>query len=205
MRGEGVSFRSASTPYRSRRAGTGVVPSGFDCFVDALEAKQLIDSAALMCARFHARRLASDLDLISSSGSFLVRAAISGPDQILSFANGCSAATDRKGWCTVHCSQAVVTLVAAVRRCRTTTGYAFLCCSPQHVGHSPSAGVRSVPRFASQLGTALIAAAAHGPRLHAGGWCLAIRRMTTGRPISADCCASPTSATVSRSTCGVGA
>ena len=51
---------------------------GFDCFGDGLEARQLIDAAALMGARFRARCLDSDLDLISSSGSFPVKPAISG-------------------------------------------------------------------------------------------------------------------------------
>ena len=58
---------------------------GFDCFGDGLEAGQLIDSAALMGARFQAKRLASDLDLILSSGSFLVRPAISGPGHFQSY------------------------------------------------------------------------------------------------------------------------
>ena len=51
---------------------------GFDCFGDGLEAKQLIDLAALMGACFQAKRLASDLDRISSSGSLPVQPGISG-------------------------------------------------------------------------------------------------------------------------------
>ena len=38
---------------------------GFDYFGDELEARQLIDSAALMGARLRAKRSASDLDLIA--------------------------------------------------------------------------------------------------------------------------------------------
>jgi len=58
---------------------------GFDCFGEGLEARQLIDSAALMVERFRAKRLASDLDLASSSGSLPVHRAISGLGQMESF------------------------------------------------------------------------------------------------------------------------
>ena len=53
----------------------------FDCFGDGLEARSLIDSAALMGASFQAKRLASHLDRISSSGSLPVQAGISGIGQ----------------------------------------------------------------------------------------------------------------------------
>ena len=50
----------------------------FDCSGDGLEARKLIDSAALMGACFQAKCLASDLDLIWSSGSLPVQPGISG-------------------------------------------------------------------------------------------------------------------------------
>ena len=59
---------------------------GFDCFGDGLEARQLSDAAALMGARFRAKRLDSDLDLISSSGSLPVQPAISGLGHVRLFA-----------------------------------------------------------------------------------------------------------------------
>ncbi|MBC7717533.1 MAG: hypothetical protein H7143_11400 [Pseudorhodobacter sp.] len=55
--------------------------------VDGLEAKP-IDSAALIGARFHTKRLASDLDLISSSGSLPVQQVISGIGQKRVFRSG---------------------------------------------------------------------------------------------------------------------
>ena len=58
---------------------------GFDCFGEGLEARQPIDSAALMGARLRAKRLASDLDLNSSSGSLPVQPGISGPGHQATF------------------------------------------------------------------------------------------------------------------------
>jgi hypothetical protein len=51
----------------------------FDCFGEGLEARRLFDSAALMGERLRAKRLASDLELISSSGSLPVQPGISSP------------------------------------------------------------------------------------------------------------------------------
>jgi hypothetical protein len=67
-------FCAASKPPRWDRCRA----LGFDCFGEGLEARRLIDSAALMSACFQAKRLASNLDLISSSGSLQVQLGISG-------------------------------------------------------------------------------------------------------------------------------
>ena len=68
-------FCAASKPPRWDRCRA----LGFDCFGDGLEARQLIGSEELMGACLRAKRLASDLDLISSSGSLPVQPGISGP------------------------------------------------------------------------------------------------------------------------------
>ena len=73
-------FCAASKPLRWGRCRV----LGFDCFGDGLHARQLIDSAALMGACFQAKRLASNLDLVSSSGSLPVQPGISGLGQLLS-------------------------------------------------------------------------------------------------------------------------
>ena len=60
------------------------MPSGSTASVTDWRAVQFIDSVAMMGARLRAKRLASDLDLISSSGSLPVQPAISGLGQFLS-------------------------------------------------------------------------------------------------------------------------
>lgn len=67
-------FCAASKPPRLDRCRA----LGFDCFGDGLEARQIIDAAALMGARFRAKRLDSDLDVISSSGNLPMQPAIYG-------------------------------------------------------------------------------------------------------------------------------